>query len=106
MCLTFSTCQENILGARNFHSNKFSQLVFDCENLKNFCLTKISHYVYGHVTILYRNHRLFCCVFDHIVAFKPVAVLRWGLGGLEPPQTCSLQNVFVKNIYCVIYKST
>ena len=59
-----STCQENILGARNFHN-----LVFDCENLENFCLMKISHYMV-HGAILYGNHRLFCCAFDHIVAFK------------------------------------
>ena len=99
------------MSGNHFRSKKFSQQkIFATWCLivkisKNFCLTKISQYVYGHGAILYRNHRLFCCVFDHIVAFKPVAVL-WGGGGAGPPQTCSLQNVFVKNIYCVIYKST
>ena len=56
--------QEEIFTGRNFRN-----LVFDCENLKNFCLTNISHYMV-HGAILYRNHRLFCCVFDHIIAFK------------------------------------
>ena len=63
------------MSGKHFRSKKFSQeeifatWPFDCENLKNFCLTKISHYMV-HGAILYGNHRLFCCVFDHIVAFK------------------------------------
>ena len=45
MCLASSSClQQEIFGGRNFHGKKFCELVFDCENRENFCVTKFSHY--------------------------------------------------------------